>query len=307
MDEFRFPVAESGTPTVSTPAPLFPGAAGMDAPSTLDNVDSVQQTWWTEGSLEEWWASGTLPPPEVARLSTLEVEHQPFIDVFHQVQAHNEQMYQKGKGKGRGLRNGSAEDTPVPPSPRQADADGTIDFDGDDRTCAICLEAFASGDRVLRIVCRHVFHIHCWNDMLISSESDVQDRCPSCRGSARILARFRFIASPAHQPSQDIPGVPTISISTPAQSRAPSADSFVSIFPWNPAPGVQPGGYYHASTRLPNGQPSILVDPGAWTNLGGKKVAREIASLALAAGYTPQQWRMETPLTIMGVGDGTQD
>ena len=80
-----------------------------------------------------------------------------------------------------------------------------------------------------------------------------------------------------------------------------------SILPWNPAPGPQPYGYYHASTQLPDGQLSILVDVGAWTNLTGKKIARAMAQVALGAGYPPAQWRMDTPLQIAGIGSGAQD
>ena len=58
--------------------------------------------------------------------------------------------------------------------------------------------------------------------------------------------------------------------------------------------------------QLPNGELSILVDVGAWTNLQGKTLARAFVEKAATAGYTSTQTRMPSPLTIMGVGDGTQ-
>jgi hypothetical protein len=70
---------------------------------------------------------------------------------------------------------------------------------------------------------------------------------------------------------------------------------------------VQPEGYYHASTQLPNGQPSILVDVGAWTNLSGSNSSRRMAMEAVAAGHKVEQWKMATPLNIAGVGSGTQE
>ena len=90
-------------------------------------------------------------------------------------------------------------------------------------------------------------------------------------------------------------------------SPATSAGSFRSIFPWMPAPGEQPSGYYHASTQLPDGQLSVMVDIGAWTNIVGAKAARAIATAAAEAGHESQQQRMAHPLTIMGVGNGTQE
>ena len=93
----------------------------------------------------------------------------------------------------------------------------------------------------------------------------------------------------------------------PTPTRNSSSDSFWSAFPWKPAPGVQPEGYYHASTQLPSGQLSIMLDIGAWTNIAGAKIGRAIAATALAAGRPAQQQRMDRPLSIMGVGNGTQE
>ena len=77
-------------------------------------------------------------------------------------------------------------------------------------------------------------------------------------------------------------------------------------FPWFPAAVPQPSGYYHASTQLPSGHLAILVDPGAWTNIGGKRNIRRAAAKAVEAGYTPSQRRMDKPLIIQGVGNGFQ-
>jgi hypothetical protein len=125
--------------------------------------------------------------------------------------------------------------------------------------------------------------------------------------------RFRYIAPPVveYVPPTGAAASPTMHLLTPAASqpgsRAVSADSFQSILPWFPAPGEQPEGYYHASTQLANGVLSILVDPGAWTNLVGLKVSRLIAAYAIEHGYKPEQWKMEIPLSIMGVGNGSQE
>ena len=78
------------------------------------------------------------------------------------------------------------------------------------------------------------------------------------------------------------------------------------VFPWYPAPGVQPQGYYHQSTTLSGNRLGILVDPGAWTNLAGSNVARKMAHLAAQAGLSPTQAKMNVPLHIQGVGSGCQ-
>ena len=78
------------------------------------------------------------------------------------------------------------------------------------------------------------------------------------------------------------------------------------VLPWYPAPGVQPQGYYHAAAKLSGGRPGLLVDVGAWTNVGGASNGRELAIAAAAAGFKPTQRKMKTPLEIQGVGNGSQ-
>ena len=50
----------------------------------------------------------------------------------------------------------------------------------------------------------------------------------------------------------------------------------------------------------------ILVDPGAWTNIGGKANVRRAAAAAAAAGHEAKQKKMQRPLAIQGVGNGVQ-
>ena len=46
---------------------------------------------------------------------------------------------------------------PQPPPP----ADAAVEFDGDDRMCAICRENFERGGQVARLRCRHIPHRKC--------------------------------------------------------------------------------------------------------------------------------------------------
>ena len=73
-------------------------------------------------------------------------------------------------------------------------------------------------------------------------------------------------------------------------------------FPWWPAPEAA----YHAATQLANGRLSMIVDPGAWTNLIGADLARRLTQSALRHGIRPKQVKMDQPMTIQGVGNGTQ-
>jgi len=82
-----------------------------------------------------------------------------------------------------------------------------------------------------------------------------------------------------------------------------SAISDFQALPWWPAAtqeGVLAQPFYHASTQLPSGQLSMIIDPGAWT------WAPTLAQRAIAAGQTPAQTRLERPLAIQGVGNGSQ-
>ena len=179
--------------------------------------------------------------------------------------------------------------------------------------CAICLMEFEAGESVLRLFCRHICHTECWTSYLTRASSS-QISCPACRGSARVIARWLFIPP---LPEAQIAGtataaaaaaMPSSSGQQTAASRESSMHSASShhALIWGPADAEQPSGYYHASTQLPDGRLSILVDPGAWTNLRGADTIRKMADAARRAGHRPQQWRMERPLQIMGVGNGTQ-
>ena len=285
---------------ITTTENMFRGAYGP-APSTLEPphqpyINSMAQS---NATLDDWYNGGdTQPTPAVATMSSLDGQHHSFIDEFWQVQQHNEHMLTKGKlkdkGKGQGsqvIDLGDISEPASTPRPPQSE----VEFDGDDRMCSICLEEFEGGDRVIRLVCRHVFHVHCWNDLLIRVD-EATESCPNCRGSARIAARFRYISHPVDAYQEPTQAAPTMTSNS-------SAASFHSVYMMTDADG---GRYYHTSTALPDGRMSVIVDVGAWKNLFGRKLVRQAAQLAIAAGYMPEQWEMETPLSIQGVGNGTQ-
>ena len=93
----------------------------------------------------------------------------------------------------------------------------------------------------------------------------------------------------------------------PRGSESESSGFTSSVFPWWPVTGTEHiSPVYHASTQLPNGRVSIIIDPGAWTNLIGSTLARKLTQVAMKFGIKPKQTKMSEPLTIQGVGNGTQ-
>ena len=64
---------------------------------------------------------------------------------------------------------------------------------------------------------------------------------------------------------------------------------------------------FHIQTRLVDGRPSIIVDPGSVGNLCGDKWAREVALAAHRTGHKPSYEKRSSPLKVSGVGNGSQD
>ena len=63
---------------------------------------------------------------------------------------------------------------------------------------------------------------------------------------------------------------------------------------------------FHADTRLDDGRPSLLVDPGSRGNLAGSQWMREAAKAGLKFGHVPTESKRPKPLNVMGVGNGSQ-
>ena len=63
---------------------------------------------------------------------------------------------------------------------------------------------------------------------------------------------------------------------------------------------------FHTETRLRDGRPAILIDPGSVGNLGGGDWALEVAKVAIKHNRKPDQRRRDRPLNVSGVGNGSQ-
>ena len=63
---------------------------------------------------------------------------------------------------------------------------------------------------------------------------------------------------------------------------------------------------FHVQTRLADGRPSLLIDPGSVGNLSGDAWAKGVAQAAARNGHTPSYEKRPRPLRVSGVGQGTQ-
>ena len=65
---------------------------------------------------------------------------------------------------------------------------------------------------------------------------------------------------------------------------------------------------YHANTRLKDGRPALLVDPGTRTNLAGDMTMRHAARTVYdKTGQKATSSKREFPMSVAGVGQGSQD
>ena len=127
-------------------------------------------------------------------------------------------------------------------------------------------------------------------------------------------ASTSVLDTPPHTPSGQ--GTPFLSpFGSPIVLQQDTSDEDQSTLssswtaPWWPAPGTEavPGApFFHAATKLADGRLSMIIDPGAYTNLMGETLAKELAERAVSAGHTPTQMPLPKPLSIQGVGNGYQ-
>lgn len=211
-------------------------------------------------------------------------------------------------------------------------------YEGDDRQCAICTEDFVHGDRVCRLRCRHMFHASCW-DRLISAANrpasvhPSRGDCPNCRGAGAMIAVWNYLSPDLI--TQDVPGLGRArneldsyashhNIGTPrstltdieAPHMAPfyDDDAFIGISSATERPSdehteaetIARLTSYHIRTRLADGRPALVVDPGSVGNLCGDVWAKTVAVAAKHNGQEPSYTKRQRPLDVSGVGKGAQ-
>ena len=96
---------------------------------------------------------------------------------------------------------------------------------------------------------------------------------------------------------------------TPATSEPNSRDHSPAFAVWSGAwwpEGSEASSSFHASTGLGPGRWGLLVDPGSWGNLVGGEFIRQAAAHAVNEGQPIKQKKRDRPMTVGGVGAGTQ-
>ena len=168
-------------------------------------------------------------------------------------------------------------------------------------------------------------------------------RCPNCRGAGTIIAIWRYIdgsrTTQMHTNGNMVPNeleatASAHAISTPRVTPPSQASSGSGNFeharspprPRSPHSGlftlkvgedrlVEPSGdpeeqmcrpCFRIQTRLADGRPSLVVDPGSVGNLCGDAWAKTVAVAAAKNGQKPSYTKRGRPLRVQGVGNGTQ-
>ena len=73
----------------------------------------------------------------------------------------------------------------------------------------------------------------------------------------------------------------------------------------SPSQGVYYEYHYHTNTRLADGRPALVIDPGSVGNLCGDRWAKTVAQYAYQNGKDPSYHLRPRPLEVAGVGHGT--
>ena len=114
-----------------------------------------------------------------------------------------------------------------------------------DEVCTICLQDAHEGERMCRLICRHMFHYSCWTQAVAAGPARNQERvatCPNCRGRGHVISCWHYMdtsittqynpATGREAPNlmnptrtEPVPAFPAVSAApqTPRQSRVPKA------------------------------------------------------------------------------------
>ena len=152
--------------------------------------------------------------------------------------------------------------------------------------CQICRKQFLQGDKICRLYDNHCFHEACLEKTMVretyNSQTNDADHCGlagtddgDCENHGAKLVETE---DGDHKP------LDKVQLSTHCREYA--------AFP--------------IQTKLKDGRPSIIIDPGSVGNLCGDKWAKEVALMAKANGRKPAHQRRERALQVSGVGNGSQ-
>ena len=145
--------------------------------------------------------------------------------------------------------------------------------------CSHCQASFVKGDAICRLYDRQCFHQECLEQVLTryTYEPDREETC-------ELVGTAVGEDENTRPPSEASVDTPSINLSTHVREYAA----------------------YPIQTRLQDGRPSIIIDPGSVGNLCGDRWAKEVALMAKAHGQKPTHKLRDRALQVSGVGNGSQ-
>ena len=173
-----------------------------------------------------------------------------------------------------------------------------------------------------------MFHNLCIGE-LIQHAGETSFECPNCRIQTEVDHSWQFpnLTETSQQTPEELP-LPSESqsaaadpaVTTPVPSERGSEfdgewqtpEGVESSFPWWPVPAHDESAkeevpsYLSTTVRLADGNLGLLIDPGSYGNLCGQAWAEEAAKRAREQGYTAEFTSRKNPLTVGGVGKGSQ-
>jgi hypothetical protein len=171
----------------------------------------------------------------------------------------------------------------------------TNPFADDVVKCSICLSALVNGDKVCKFECKHLLHEKCRTDFIKYKEDKNTMKCPQCRGDTEYFQVFKYESATVISDEED---------SRPINRPSATGSESHTFYPWWENATTREHSYL-GEPQLTQGNHGLLVDPGAWSNLVGSNWAQNMAKKALKSGHTPTQERMDNPMTVSGVGTGS--
>ena len=194
-----------------------------------------------------------------------------------------------------------------PAVPAELDPDSPTYETQEEELCVICQMTIDNGynESISLLRCNHYYHTTCidtWLGTQLSMNPREDGWCPCCRGPIEVEHTFGdSVMFRMHQIEQEA-DEPDDEFNTPSDTSqvsgfaAPVWDAF--------APSLAITQLlYHAHTQI-SGKLSMIVDPGAWISMFGKTIARALAQSCVAAGYKPEQTKLDNQIGIAGVGNG---
>ena len=273
-------VTQPQGPVQPEQVPLLGGVGAAPCLSSVDSTHAplIQGVFEaTAASTERWLNRGARTQPTLQMQSGLEQANWGAMSAFRESQINLQFRQQQAKRAQRRLIN----------LPTVVDRQN---YDAIEGKCPICQDEYKERESVMRLACRHVFHSGCWTEYLLHEQAELS--CPVCRGSARVVARFSYVAgcefvqSPpasnagSRDPSEtrqstsanpsnadgtrspEPPQPQAFDVSTPPPRSRPDADtpSPYRAFPWWPSDNTEGESEQAYHVRDPF-RCTLLIDP----------------------------------------------